>query len=410
MISVYDSILECCGCEACAQICPKQCISMVEDEKGFFYPSIDQANCIDCGLCKKSCLYITPFKKQGSDNCYAFLNNDESVRLQSASSGAFEAVCKAFTLNTKGSNFVIFGCELTEDLLACHSESLGFSNFSKFKKSKYIQSRINTVFIKVRNYLKAGELVIFSGTPCQVQGLKLFLKKDYPNLLLIDILCHGVPSQKVFSKYIESLERKHKSKVIEYQFRYKVKDTSDVWSNHNVLIRFENGLSKVYNCSEDMYMSSFLAGLFNREACMNCLFASTERVSDVTLGDFWGIGDAIPTLSELKTNGTSLILVNTDKGRSLINRIREFGSLYELSLQAAIPYNEQLSRPQSSNEKRSIFFKYLNRHNGFMKAMRACFPQRYGWKIKLQRELYANNLYQKLSKLKKRIRYGKDYQ
>lgn len=403
MLSVFDSVDECCGCEACRQICPKQCISMHEDDKGFRYPVIDQGKCIDCGLCRKSCFYHHEIVKNQPTECYVYVNNDEQYRLASASSGAFEAVCRAFAQGKDENELRIFGCTLTPELIACHDYSEGFAGIGKFKKSKYLQSRIGDSFARVRDFLKAGKTVIFSGTPCQVMGLKSFLKRDYPNLLLIDILCHGVPSQKVFSKYIYSLERKYHSKVKDYIFRYKIKDTSGQWGNLYVKVTFRNGKSAVMSCSEDIYMNAFLAGLLNRDACYKCPFATTDRVSDITLGDFWGIENFMPEFSEFKTNGTSLLLFNTPKAFALKDALSADAALKSLPLEAAIPFNGQLSHPMSYPPKRDIFYMNLNRKNGFMKGMEACYPERYGWRVELRNKLYSSRWYQTLSRLKNSI-------
>lgn len=403
MISVFDKDVECCGCEACRQICPKQCISFCEDPKGFYYPRINQTECIDCGLCRSVCLYHADIIKSATPQCYVYLNNDEQYRLNSSSSGAFEAICRSFAHGAKDSDIIIFGCELRSDLIAHHTFSIGFSDFDKFRKSKYIQSRIGDTFKDVRKFLKEGKRVIFSGTPCQIMGLKSFLKKDYENLLLVDIVCHGVPSQKVFSQYLKYLEIKNHSRVIDYKFRFKCINSDGNWSNLNTKVHFANGQTKTYNCDEDIYMAFFLRGMFNREACEECHFATVERVSDLTMGDFWGIDKTIPSLSELITNGTSLILINSDKGKEIVAGLSSGAILKEMPLSSALPYNGQLSHPQKLNGKSNLFFKYVNKKNGFLKAMRACYPEQFGLKATLLLKVYSSRFYQYLSLIKKRL-------
>lgn len=403
MKSVYDVITKCCGCEGCKQICPTNCIKMVSDKKGFFYPCIDQEKCIDCGLCRKSCFYHHEIKKYDINNCYVYLNSNPKYRFESSSSGAFEIVCRAFTEDCKENEIIIFGAEINKDFKIQHAFSKGFATIGNFKKSKYVQSQIGNNFLLVKQFLKEGKRVIFSGTPCQIMGLKSFLKRDDPNLLLIDILCHGVPSQKVFTKYLHYIEKTHKTQIYQYTFRYKVQNQNKEWSNLNVKIDFKNGKSLIRNCSEDPYMESFLNGMLNRECCGTCPFASVERVSDITLGDFWGIDKVIPELSELKTNGTSLLLVNSNKGKELEPYLSNTGILKKIDITHAIPYNGQLSHPQKFNDKRELFFKELGKRNGFAKAIRKCYPERYGFLKVYEQKIYSLKIYQKLSKMKSKI-------
>lgn len=405
MISVYDSKFECCGCEACRQICPQQCIHMREDENGFLYPHIDQNKCVDCGLCRKSCPYHNSVIKHAADKCYMYLHKDERYRLASASSGAFEAVCRAFSLKTQEEDIIVFGCELTTELVVQHSYSIGFSGIGKFKKSKYVQSRINDSYINVRKFLEAGKRVVFSGTPCQIMGLRLFLKKEYANLLLVDIICHGVPNQRTFNKYLDAISKRQGSKIEEFEFRHKVRDSNQIYSCLNTRARFKNGTVISLNCSNDMFMSTFLAGILNRDACSQCPFASIERVSDVTLGDFWGIGSYMPKYSEQLTSGTSLVLFNTAKGKQVGSVLeKEANSIcIEFNVDMAVKYNDQLSHPQKFDGRRDLFFKRLKGHNGFMRAMRACFPERYGIVVCIRNSIYSLTLYKKLSRIKNKL-------
>lgn len=403
MISVFDNKKECCGCEACRQVCPSHCISMKEDVKGFFYPEIDQSKCIDCGLCRRTCMYHNDILKEGEDKCWMYLNNNEDYRLHSSSSGAFEAICRAFCDNVDENSILIFGCELNDELIAQHCSSNGFVKFSKFRKSKYIQSRIGDSYIYARAALQAGKTVIFSGTPCQIMGLKLFLKKEYDNLLLVDILCHGVPSQKAFNKYIYVLENKYKSKVISYQFRHKTKGDNAIWRNEDIQMFLKNGRSIILDGSKDMYMMSFMKGLMNRLSCEECLFASEKRVSDVTMGDFWGIEYSKPEYSEQLTNGTSLLLLNTEKGKRLQDKLKRNAVMIDFPLNVATPYNGQLTHPQKLDKDSELFYSNINKRNGFLRAMRVCYPQLYGRKACFHKWLFSQPAYKFLSKIKNQI-------
>jgi coenzyme F420-reducing hydrogenase beta subunit len=203
-------VKNCFGCSACAQICPQQCIRMIPDVEGFEYPSVDESACIKCGLCYEVCpsLKDTLFETAESQKFYAFVYKDRNIVEQSSSGGAFTAIAEAFC---NVGSYKIFGAKWNDDFSVSHSSINDVSDIDIFRKSKYLQSEIGNSYIEVENALKDGQTVVFSGTPCQVAGLKSFLKKDYDRLLLLDIICHGVPSKLIFQQYIKSLEKKSQS-------------------------------------------------------------------------------------------------------------------------------------------------------------------------------------------------------
>lgn len=395
MKSVYDKKENCCGCSACKQICPTKSIRMEEDINGYLYPVIDINTCIDCMACIKVCpLQVDTEMARMPQQSYAYVNLNAESRLQSASSGAFEALCMAF-LQEEG-NYSIYGCELDDNLQAKHCSICDIKEIYKFKKSKYLQSKIDNEYISILRELKKGKKVIFSGTPCQVAALNKFLKKDFENLFTIDFVCHGVPNQKIFSRYIEELEKKNRAKVKKYIFRNKRKIRQE-WNNLGVRIDFSNGKSVEFEAEEDLYMTGFLSGLFNRDSCYKCKFASLKRISDVTIGDFWGIDKVYPELSESKTNGTSLIMCNTLKGIEVIQNFR-MNTLYSTSIEDAVRENGQLRSPQKENKKRTIFLKEFRNNKKFSVCMRKAFPEKYGFN---KEKIYQMNFYIKLSKIKK---------
>lgn len=353
MISVYEKVTECCGCEACRQICPKSCITMQADEKGFLYPVIDQSICIDCKLCQKVCPLHSDVEAFPNESCYIYLNKDTGYRLECSSSGAFESLCKSFA--GEDEEVVIFGCEMDDKLQVMHSYCLNYNSIGKFKKSKYLQSRIGDSYIQVKKFLQAGKFVIFSGVPCQIYGLKKFLRKDYENLLLIDLICHGTPSQKVFDLYLKALRLAFGKKVVGYNFRHK-EIYMCKWQSLFIKATFKDGSHVSLNCSEDLYMVGFLSGLFNRDCCYECKFASTSRCSDLTIGDFWGVAEYNPKYDEAITNGTSLIIASTSKGKNVVKGLHD-GIIEEVPISIATPFNGQLCSPQKMNGKRDTFCK-----------------------------------------------------
>lgn len=393
MKSVYDTKEKCCGCAACKQVCPTKSISMQEDDLGYIYPVIDREQCIDCKACRKVCPLqeeVEPIKKE--QICYAYVNPDEKYRLKSASSGAFEALCTAFIKEKQ--EYSIYGCELDNKLYAKHCSIHNINEIYKLKKSKYIQSYIDNEYTNVLKELNEGKKVVFSGTPCQVAALKKFLKKDFENLLTIDFVCHGVPNQKIFSKYIAELEKKNHAKIKKYIFRNKRK--LEQWSSHGIRIEFDNGKIIELEAEEDLYMTGFLNGLFNRESCYKCKFASLNRISDLTIGDFWGIDKIYPELAETKTNGTSLIIGNSIKGMRTIKRL-DPNTLYLATLDDAIRENGQLRNPQEPNERRKNFLNAFRKNKKFSVCMRKAFPEKYGIRKEM---IYQMKFYIELSKIK----------
>lgn len=407
MVTVYDEKKHCCGCGACSQVCPKQCIDMKEDDNGFLYPDINTSLCVDCGKCKSVCLIYNDlgnvFLPQGK--CFVYVNNDENYRLESASSGAFGAICTSVEKNCS-ENVIVFGSELTEDFICKHSKAKDLSDIKKFKKSKYLQSKIGTSFKEAKKYLEGGRTVLFSGTPCQIVALKCYLGKTYDRLYTVDFVCHGVPNQRTFSKYIETIQKKYHSKVIKYNFRNKIK-TDGRWSNLGIGFELDNGKKINLNANDDMYMAGFLSALYNRDCCEECKFASAQRVSDITMGDFWGIGEFIPDFDEGITNGTSLILVNTEKGEEIVSNMCENATLVEMDIGDAIKNNGQLAHPQKFHKNRRLFFSCMNKGFSFKKSIERAFPDRFGKKMQIKRKiskLYSMSWYKRLSEIKKMLK------
>lgn len=386
---------KCCGCAACSQICPKGCIIIRENPSGFLMPSFDKTNCIDCGLCSNVCPIYNAERNTGvlPKHGYAYLNHSEEYRLRSASSGAFEDICRAFIGDNK--DFSIYGCTMDESLKVKHCAVQEIEKIEIFKKSKYVQSKIEDTYKNVQHDLMEGKKVVFSGTPCQVMALNRYLRKDYLNLLTVDFVCHGVPSQSIFDRYISWIEKKYKSKVKRYSFRNK-RLINGTWTNLGIKICFQNGKILERDANDDLYMIGFLKGLYMRDGCYSCKFASLYRVSDITIGDFWGVGEVYPELDESKTNGTSLLLVNTEKGERAVANI-ESTWLYAANIQDIAKNNGQLNGPQKMNCNRDVFFCYFNNHKPFEKCIKQALPEMFHFKIE---KVYQLPIYIGLSRIK----------
>lgn len=325
---------KCSGCHACYNICPKNAISMVEDEAGFKYPVINQKKCIDCGMCQKVCPSINKSKEIKKDiKAYAAYNKNLDERINSSSGGMFILLAKEI-INRKG---VVFGASFDKNFDVRHTYVEKENELEQFMGSKYVQSTIGNSYKKVKEFLEKDRYVLFSGTPCQIEGLKSYLKKDYDKLYTQDIICHGVPSPKVWRKYIEYQEDKNKEKVKDIFFRSK----EHGWSMFGMKIIFDKN-SYFKNLQNDMYLRTFLKNICLRESCYNCDFKKKYRISDITLADYWGIDHVHKNMNDNK--GASLIIVNSKKGKELFGLIKNDIIYIETDLDIAIKYNIAMSK------------------------------------------------------------------
>lgn len=343
---------QCCGCSACVQKCPKNAISLKEDEEGFFYPIVNKEKCINCGLCKKVCPFINyeVEQKENYPKAYAVKNKINKDIFNSSSGGVFIAIAK-YIIKENG---VVFGAAYDENNNVNHISVEREEDLFKLQGSKYVQSNILNTFKDAKESLDKGKKVLFSGTPCQIRGLKNFLLKDYDNLITCDLVCHGVPSQKLFKTYLKSLEEKYQKKIKKYDFRNKDKKGWGLTAK----VTFEDGKSKYINSDFDSYYSNFLDCNTYRESCYNCKFTTTNRNTDITLADYWGILSIHNDFYDEK--GVSLILVNSKSGLDLLNNIADNIELIETDLNYAITKNKNLIQPSVRPEKRNNIYKNID--------------------------------------------------
>ncbi len=300
----------CFGCTACEHICPVSCIRMKQDAKGFLYPVVDESQCTDCGACLQVCPYVTA-ANLGSELfpdtlVYAAKHTDTATRIQSSSGGAFIALSH-LVLARQG---VVYGVGYDSEMTACHMRATSLDQCNAFCGSKYVQSNLSSTFKDVEQDLTNDLPVLFTGTPCQVAGLRSYLQKAYENLWLVDLICHGVPSPKVFKDYLCQMEQQEGSPVIDCKFR----DKSQGWKNLVMKLDFTSH-SKTIDASDSSFYSLFVDGTMLRPCCYECKFSNFDRPSDITIGDFWGIEHTLPQFDD--TEGISLLLVNTRKGEAL---------------------------------------------------------------------------------------------
>ena len=359
----------CCGCGACADICPKSCIQMKQDEDGFIYPFVDSRICLSCGKCKTVCPFLqADITKNIIDDCdaYAYVASDYKCVRSSSSGGAFSLLMDAFASD---GDYVIIGAAM-DGMQVKHIITRDASHHALLRKSKYVQSRTDGIFKSTEELLKASKKVLFSGTPCQVAALKSYLGQDYDNLLTVDIVCHGVPSQTVFDEYIQEIEAKYSSKIISVEFRYKRDFNTEKANPRTINIIFENGKSVNLAIAESEFLYAYHTGLLHRPSCSACKFATPSRSGDITLGDYWGIEKKYPELSSLR--GVSLVRFNTEKGRLLFENFKKSGIFIKTDWAFACAENNQLTNPLVPHRNRDKFFKLRLRGIPFCKNVEIC--------------------------------------
>ena len=353
------------------QRCPKHCISLQEDAEGFLYPKVDLSLCIDCGLCEKVCpeLHLASARKPLAT--YAGKHKNDEIREGSSSGGVFSALAEK-VIETGG---VVFGARFDADWEVVHDYTETMAGLSVFRGSKYVQSRIGNSYALVEQFLKSGRIVLFTGTPCQIAGLKLFLRKDYEQLLTVDVICHGAPSPGIWRQYLqEEIARQCNRKntvllhpisgrdvrVVDIAFRNKVSG----WKKYSFALTFSTtGRSgeKFSFCShmpftENLFMKGFLANLYLRPSCYACPAKGGQSNSDLTLGDFWGIQHVMPQLDDDK--GMSVVLVNTEKGHALLDKTKI--NAWPTDYLQVLKYNSALERSVQRPLKRERFYTYSN--------------------------------------------------
>ncbi len=340
----------CNGCHACASICPQKCIKMVANDEGFLYPQIDKTRCVKCGLCIKTCpLLHKQIKRQNKPQRYACFNKDINVRMQSSSGGIFTLLAEEII---KGGGHV-FGAAFDENLKVKHICVSEISQLQKLRGSKYVQSEIGDCFLKARTLLNEGKKVLFTGTPCQIGGLKNFLGKDYDNLWLQDIICHGVPSPLAWEKYKEHLSKSFNSNINKVAFR----DKSTGWLNYSMKIDFENGQSYKTLHGNDEFFKIFLKDVCLRNSCYDCAFKGEQRASDITLADFWGADRGYKKTFDDK--GLSYVVIHTQKGMELFNKIKDKIVCMPAKVSLARRFNKSYSKSCKRPLQRDLFMKEL---------------------------------------------------
>lgn len=347
----------CTACSACANICKHNAIKMTEDNHGELHPVILSDNCIRCGLCEKVCPELNgnaPLKYEKPDVYCCWLKSAEN-RKESTSGGAGYAI--ACAIIKMGGH--VWGAAYDENMTVRYTEANTIEDLRIIQKSKYVQSIVGDSFSQIKNELEKGDMVLFTGTPCHVKGLRSYLRKDYSNLITVDLVCHGVPGHGVFRKYKEWLEHKYNDKMFFFDFRPKEKDGQE--RTYRSKAYFKNIGIKNIELAENGYIHGYQKNIFLREACFKCSSKGEYRYSDITLADFWGIGKVAPFKNNKeRPYGISMLALNSKKGKAFLLHIQKYLFMQKRSYHEASFCNTQYYKSSKPSLSRDAFWRDWN--------------------------------------------------
>lgn len=373
-------LTDCTGCTACVNACPANALEMKMNEEGFLYPNLLSEKCIDCGKCVNVCVALSQKTEKlicNMHKIYAYQTKDEDTSINATSGGLFPELSK-YVIENFG---VVFGASYDENMSVLHTSVSSIQEIYKFNGSKYVQSDLNITFSEAKKLLDEGILVLYSGTPCQIQGLKSYLNKDYSNLITVDLICYGVPSDMFFKKYISFVEKKERARVIDFKFRDKHKYG---WS-HTVVITFqkENGdkYSKIYgNEYNNLWYRAWKKSDCLRESCYSCPLVSKNRIADFTIGNFWGIQNISENFNYRK--GVSFLSVNNAKKEYLIEHLKTTGILEEQGWEMVDKLQHGLKNNKKRTQNRNVFYTEISK--GYDNLINILYP------LKLKDKFFAN--------------------
>lgn len=342
-MKLFSEKSHCCGCMACADICPKQAVTIQPDGEGFSYPTVQENLCINCNLCTAVCPMPQRGPKGQSLQYFAAQAKDPTLR-DISTSGAVFPILAEYVLEAGG---VVYGAAFDGSMRLVHQRVNHRNELCRLMRSKYIQSDTVGVFRSVKADLCSGKQVLFIGTPCQAEALRRFLGRKYPNLLLVDLICYGVPSPGVWKKYVEYLEKKHGGRLTEFYFR----DKRFCNDGHTISYKI-NDKEHLEEYSQNPYTSMYFSDCILRPSCHNCRFTTLERSSDMTIGDFWGIGKKAPQMDD--GMGTSLIILHSDRGREVWEKIQD--KFCSMACSEGEILQPRLVSPTQSSRRRRLFW------------------------------------------------------
>lgn len=362
---MFQIPLTCTGCHACASICPKKCIVMKDAGEGFLFPVIDLESCVQCGRCKNVCPVLHEQKKSTHTQAFAMKSRDENERKNSTSGGVFSLIAKR-VIDEGG---IVYGAAYDENFSVRHISVEDDGRLTFLQGAKYVQSTIGTTFMEIEKELKRGRQVLFSGTPCQCVGLKAFLGKEYDNLLTVDLICHGVPSPKVWQTYIDY--RSGKENNGKRPVKINMRSKASGWSKYSAEFDYgEGNITRVQN-NQDLFIRAFIGNICLRGSCSDCAAKGVERCTDLTLGDYWGVWNQHPEFDDNK--GVSIVFVHSEKGKNALQRAAENAEWFEVSVEDAYKENTSLMVSSKAHEKREDFLVKVVEGN-FEEVVREYFP------------------------------------
>ncbi len=380
MIVITDKS-KCCGCEACVQVCPKHCIAFIQDKEGFSYPEVSTDICVDCGLCEKVCPELSVYEETIPLEVISAINKDEDVRASSSSGGVFTLLAQK-TIEQGG---IVFGVRFDEKWLAVFDYADTLESVAAFRGSKYLQARVGDCYVQCKKNLDEGRHVLFAGTQCQIAALNHYLRKTYPNLLTVDFICHGVPSPAVWRQYLEEIkEDAHKGensvslplnppisgndalaggREVEIE-SIAFRDKRLGWKKFSFALTLaeaiadgkKNSVSLSFIHYENLFMKAFLSNLILRPSCYSCPSKGGRSNADITIADFWGIEKVTPNMDDDK--GTSLVLINTQKGADALQR--EKLTWANATYEDVLKFNPSISNPATKHPRREEFFSHFS--------------------------------------------------
>lgn len=397
---------DCCGCSACEQICPVGCITMREDSEWFLYPEVDSLKCIGCGMCEKVCPVINSTVITKSHKVFAAKAKDDRLRMTSSSGGIFTLLAEKMI----DSGGVVFGAGYDGNWNVVHSWTETKEGLAQYRGSKYVQSRINGAYKDVEMFLKQGRGVLFSGTPCQVSALRLYLRKKYDKLVLVDVACHGVPSPGIWRKYLQEMlmpdrrEGREKNTVLSFPKEMPVitginfRDKNLGWKKYSFVVSGgsagDGGQNSVLLSDmhkNNPYMCAFLSDLSLRPSCYDCKSKLEYSGSDITIADYWGISVTHPELDD--NCGVSLVVINTKEGEEFFEGLQV--DKKESELGSAIKYNPCIIKSAHAPSKRNLFWNYINQGATIDNATKICLHKSFLEKV----YVFVKKVFIKIEKL-----------
>lgn len=360
----------CTGCSACAAACPVEAIAMKPDADGFLYPQVDGGRCIHCDKCHRVCPADRPRQEQAPERAYFAMAKDSKLRQNSSSGGAFTLLAE----QVLAQGGLVFGCAMTDDCTGAHHVAVATAaELNPLRGSKYVQSDLGDALRQAKKALAENRLVLFTGTPCQIGGVKAYLgQRD--KLLTVDVICHGVPSPMVWRTYLAELEREYGAKAQSVRFR----DKTEGWQRYSLVVTFDNGQIYRKNVLEDLYLRGFVENLYLRPSCHDCRFKGDGYASDMTVADFWGISEIRPELGDC--NGVSLVIPHTASGEQMAAWL----AAEPVPVNQALRHNRSYYQPAPASPFREKALKQIRRCGTGKTLHKYC---GFGFEAKLRKKL-----------------------